>query len=122
MEQISPLTQITFNIIEHIYMFRPYKAIIRLPLEHLKNIKTAKAINVISFLQIVSQIFRTVYNVIYNGIQTDKKTRETNMSAWSTGQPARSVVLQHSGDRTVCSAHGVLCMVVNSGPFSSRTS
>jgi len=43
------------------------------------------------------------------------------MSAWFTGQPARSaVVLQHSGDRTVCSAPGVMCMVVNSGPFSSR--
>jgi len=36
------LTQITFNITERNYMFRPYKAIIRLPLEHLRRYKNCK--------------------------------------------------------------------------------
>jgi len=86
-----------------------------MPLEHLKYIKTTKAINGISFLCVVSQIFHEVYNVIYNGTETDKKLEEAECQR---GQPARSVVvLQHSGDRT-----GVMCMVVSSGPFSSRIS
>ena len=42
--------------------------------------QTANAINVISFLQVVSQILHAVYNIIYNGIETDKKPGESNVS------------------------------------------
>jgi len=56
------------------------------------------------------------------GLKQIKKTEESNMSAWSTGQPCRSVVLPHSADRMLCSAPGVMCVMVNSGPFSNRTS
>jgi len=74
------LTQITFNIIERIYMFRTYKAIIRLSLEHLKRYKNCESYKCDHvFARCVSN-FPCSLQIIYNGIETDKENRKQYVS------------------------------------------